>query len=565
MMEAFLRACPPLPLPAEMAAWDELALGMGLPGVMLMENAARAALGVLRRYQPHLAGKTVWLFMGGGNNGGDAAALARHLLDAHARPVVAHLKPLSRLRGAAAGHVRMARAAGVPFVSLTPLLRGGDAAHPPALLTRLCRRLSPVVAPDLPDGPPDICVDGLLGTGFSGVLRDDMRNLVAALNLLSARSFLLALDIPSGLDGATGRPCPEAVRAGATATFAAAKPGLALPQARRWTGDLHICDIGMPRGVRENGPCSLRLLPGDAPALFAAPLPQGYKNSYGHVAVIGGAGGLSGAAHLAALAALRSGAGLVTALTPAPSAAAVKGGRAEIMTRALPCPHAGAPWESAWTEETAAFLRGCAAVAAGPGMGRGDDALSFLEALLEEKGRPPVVFDADALMLLARRPKLLERLTARDMMTPHPGEAAALLQRPTAEVQAQRFQALRDLTRLSPAAVALKGAGTLAAQGSSPQLLCPADVPQLSVGGSGDVLAGCAAALLARAEQTGASTLAALGAALRLHVAAGKRCAAAFPVRGNGAEELAEAIPSAWTASGDDDAIFFDQDTPCFI
>lgn len=560
MMDAFLRACPPLPLPQEMAAWDERAFALGLPGCMLMENAARAALGVLRAYRPHLEGKRVWLFMGGGNNGGDAAALARHLQDARALPVVAHAKALSAFRGAAAEHVRMARAAGVPFVSLTPTLRRADAARPDALLRHVCRRL----APDEPAGGPDICIDGLLGTGFHGTLRTEMRNLVAALNLLRDQSFVLALDIPSGLDGASGLPCPLAVQAHATATFAAAKPGLVLPHARAWTGRLHICDIGMPRSIRENGPCSLRLLPANAPAHFAAPVPQGYKNSYGHVAVIGGAGGLSGAAHLAALAALRSGAGLVTALVPAPSAPAVKGGRAEIMTLALPSADAAAPWRAAWTDEAAAFVRRCSALAIGPGMGRGDDALDLLEALLEENQRPPAVFDADALVLLARRPALLRRLTCRDILTPHPGEAAALLGCTAAEVQARRRRALADLTRQSAAAVVLKGTGSLAAQGDSPQLLCPVDVPQLSIGGSGDVLAGCAAALLARTGGGDVSALAVLGAALRLHAAAGQLCAASFPCRGNGATELAEALPRAWSASHDD-ALIFDQDMACFI
>ena len=561
MMEAFLRACPPLPLPQEMAAWDAQAFALGLPGSMLMENAARAALGVLRTHAPRLAGKRVWLFMGSGNNGGDAAALARHLHDARALPVVAHIKPLSAFRGAAAEHVRMARAVGVTFVNLSPTLRRKDAVRPDALLSRLYRRL----APDDAGRCPDICIDGLLGTGFHGSLRADLQHLIAALNLLHDRSFILALDIPSGLDGTRGLPSPLAVRAHATATFAAAKPGLVLPCARSWTGRIHVCDIGMPRSIRENGPCSLRLLPAAAPAPFSVPIPQGYKNSYGHVAIIGGAGGLSGAAHLAALAALRSGAGLVTALTPAPSAAAVKGGRAEIMTLALPSADADAPWHGAWTDEATAFLHRCQALVIGPGMGRGDDALQILEAILEEERRPPAVLDADALVLLARKPVLLQRLTSRDILTPHPGEAAALLGCTTDEIQTQRRQALARLTDISPAAVVLKGAGSLAAQGDSPQLLCPVGIPQLSVGGSGDVLAGCAGALLARAEHSGASALAVLGAALRLHAATGLVCATAFPCRGNGAAELAEALPRAWEASHEDDFLTFDQDMTCFI
>ena len=560
MMDAFLRACPPLPLPQEMALWDAQARTLGLRGCLLMENAARAAIGVIRAHVPRLDGKRVWLFMGNGNNGGDAAALARCLHDARALPVVAHLKKLSAFRGAAAEHIRMARASGVPFVNLTPTLRCGDAAQPSALLARLRRRLAPNGAAPY----PDICVDGLLGTGFHGPLHEHLQHLIAALHLLYGHSFLIALDIPSGLDGITGLPCPVAVRAHATATFAAAKPGVVLPQSRSWTGQLHICDIGMPRSIRENGPCSLRLLSQDASAPFAATTPQGYKNSYGHVAVIGGAGGLSGAARLAALAALRSGAGLVTALVPAASAHAVKGGQAEIMIFSLASPDASDPWKSGWTEEAAAFLRRCDAAVIGPGMGRGDGALSILKEILQEKKRPPAVIDADALILLARQPALLRCLTSRDILTPHPGEAAALLGWTPGDIQARRLQALAALTRQCAAAIALKGAGSLAAQGDSPQLLCPVDVPQLSTGGSGDVLAGCAGALLARAATLGLSSLAVLGAALHLHAAAGRRCATRFPHRGNGAMELAEALPQAWE-DAPADHYHFDQDLACFI
>lgn len=555
-MDTFLQSCPPLPLPQEMASWDAQAFALGLPGCMLMENAARAALAVLRRYQPRLEGKRVWLFMGGGNNGGDAAALARHLHDARALPVLAHLKPLASFHGAAADHLRMARAVGVPLVSLAPILRRKDAAQPTALLAHLHHSLSSIT--------PDICIDGLLGTGFHGALRDGMQHLVAALNLLRDRSFLLALDIPSGLDGISGQPCPIAIQAHATATFAAAKPGLVLPHARCWTGQLHVCDIGMPRSIREHGPSSFRLLPENAPEPFAASMPQGYKNSYGHIAVIGGAGGLSGAAHLAALAALRSGAGLVTALVPAPSAPAVKGNRPEIMTLALPSPDKNAPWQQAWTAESASFIQRCQSVVAGPGMGRSDDALIFIKGLLEEKDRPPTVFDADALVLLARCPALLHHLTERDILTPHPGEAAALLGWTTEDIQKNRFRALAELTRQTPAAVVLKGAGSLAAQGDSPQLICPVDIPQLSIGGSGDVLAGCAAALLARSDRLGLSALAALGAALRLHAAAGQHCSSAFPHRGNGATELAATLPAAWQPPYDRNAPVFDQEMTCF-
>lgn len=230
----------PLPLPDEMRRWDAASAALGLPELMLMENAARSAFAVLQEYIPDLAARDVWLFMGSGNNGGDAACLARHLLDAGSRPLVLHVKPLKAYAGVTARHIRMAKATGVPFLYL--------------------RR------PDQPDWKtaPEILVDGLLGTGFSGELRPDLKELVRRVNTLQPARFVLALDIPSGLNGVTGRPSPIAVRASATVSFAAAKPGLVLPWARAWTGALHVRSIGIPAVVRKASPCSAYLLDGAA-------------------------------------------------------------------------------------------------------------------------------------------------------------------------------------------------------------------------------------------------------------------------------------------------------------
>ncbi|MEG6591424.1 NAD(P)H-hydrate epimerase, partial [Desulfovibrio sp. 1188_IL3213] len=289
---------PPLPLPQELRAWDKDAAALGLPEILLMENAARAALHVLRRHCPDLTGKSIWLFMGSGNNGGDAACLARQLLDAHARPLVLHAKALSHCKGACARHVAIARASGVPFF---PLRQSRGKWRLPT------------------DNLPDIIVDGIVGTGFSGVLRPQTLTLIETINSLAAQRLVLALDIPSGLNAHTGLPQPEAVRATVTASFAAGKPGLALPCARPWTGRVHVCDIGIPTIVRHQTPCSAYLIDGRCIARLGSSdsLPEtSFKNIFGHVLVLGGAPGDGGAAHLASRAALRAGAGLVTAAAP---------------------------------------------------------------------------------------------------------------------------------------------------------------------------------------------------------------------------------------------------------
>ncbi len=519
----FLNLLPPLPLPAEMRAWDAAAVQLGLPEILLMENAAGAAFEVLRAYRPHLAGQAVWLFMGSGNNGGDATCLARHLLDAGARPLVLHTKALGAYKGVTARHIRIARAAGVAF--------------------------APLARHDWQE-PPDILVDGLLGTGFNGELRPDLRTIVERINQLAPSRFVLALDIPSGLNGMSGRPSPVAVRATATVSFAAAKPGLVLPWARPWTGRLHVRAIGIPAVARAACPCGAYLLDGHCLRALPGAPENSYKNSFGHGRVLGGAPGLSGAAHLAARAALRAGAGLVTAAAPSAALAEIESGWPEVMTLALTGPGAR-QWPDSVPEALQELCARCTALVAGPGMGRGEDAARFLEALLALPRRPSTVFDADTLMLLARRPALLERLTERDILTPHPGEAAALLACATGDVQSDRPAALAGLCARCAGVVVLKGAGSLVGQAGAPLLVSPYDVPQLAVGGSGDVLAGCLGGLLARGDIADLPSLGVAGVGVAQHALAGRICATSWPERGNRASELADALPQARTDLAD--------------
>ena len=514
-----------------------------------MENAARAALDVLRVYRPELTGLRIWLLMGSGNNGGDAACLARHLLDAGAEPLVLHTRPLSACKGACGRHVRIARAAGVTFERCRPAFFRGTSL-------------------------PHIIIDGLLGTGFSGTLRPDALELVRTVNALPNQPFVLALDIPSGLDGRTGLAMPEAIRASATVSFAAAKPGLVLPHARPWTGALHVRAIGIPLAVQRTAPCSFYALDGRSLSPLAQILPDGFKNSYGHVLIIGGAPGLGGAAHLAARAALRAGAGLITATAPDAGIADIKNGWPEIMT--LPLGELQREWPVALPEELIELVTRCAALVVGPGMGRGNDAADFIDALLRLSHRPPTVFDADALVLLAGRPDLLERIGEHDVLTPHPGEAAALLGCTAAEIQADRQGSLARLCDMCRGVVVLKGAASLVGQAQAPTLLCPYDVPQLAVGGSGDVLAGCTGGLLARMlpamriqdktvvphatikqHSNTAKILEAeilqpahmlAGQAVALHALAGKSLAEQWPLRGNTPSAVADALPHALSA-----------------
>jgi NAD(P)H-hydrate epimerase len=501
-----------------MAAWDKAAVALGIPEMLLMENAARAAACVLFETFGPVAGRHVLLFMGAGNNGGDAACLARHLRDAGAETLVLHTRPLGHYRGITAQHLRLARRCGVTFLPA--------AAWPARFGNSLWQR-------------PDVVVDGLIGTGFSGLLRDPEAGLVEQINQLGRRAYILALDIPSGLDGMTGRPSPVAVRATATACFAAAKPGLVVPEAAPYTGCLHVRDIGLPRLVRESLPPSFRLIEADLLRCLPEPGALWHKGRAGHVVVAGGSEGLCGAPHLAALGALRAGAGLVTVAAPGPLIEAIRGAVPEIMSHAL-----GASWGPDSGPALAALLARAQALVLGPGLGRSPEAGQALASILALPDRPPAVIDADALSVLASTPSCLSLLRRDDMLTPHPGEAASLLNRDNSQgrgslsVQADRCAALRELLALAPSIWVLKGAGTLIGRQGDPVSLCPLAAPNLAVGGSGDVLAGCAAALIA---QRLAPDLAACAAVL-LHAKAGRWLAERYPHRGNLASDIAAAL-----------------------
>lgn len=589
---AWLKRLAPLPTAAEMRTWDAAAIALGIPEMVLMENAAQAALEVLRAERGDLAGKRIILLMGSGNNGGDAACLARRLLAHRALPLVLHTRPLRACTGVTGRHVRAARACGVPFFGL--------GAQPARSFARLLQ--GQVLQGQTPQGQTmqghtlqsqaadgsthsnalaewaqaHILVDGLLGTGFRGPLRPPLAALIAAVNQWSSSCptrFVLALDVPSGLEADSGQAAPCAVQAQATVSFQAAKPGLHLPAARAFTGRLHIKDIGIPPCVQEALPPSFRLLhelfPLPAAGLTAAPAAESFKNSYGHVLVLGGSAGLTGAAHLAARAALRSGAGLVSVAAPMALCAEIKHGLPDMMTLPLDsgfpsascsegindtmgigkaeaaCTVNGAKptdWPPSPPPPLIDLLLRCSAVVIGPGMGRSVQAAALVQAILALPKRPPAIIDADALHIVA-----LNLLTRHDILTPHPGEAAALLHTTSQDIQARRVEAVQALCRLSPSVWVLKGAGTLLAQEGCCTLLSPYAVPNLAVGGTGDVLSGCIAALLGCLPKTEheCPSLAAAALGVCAHAEAGKMLAGSYPWRGNLASEVADALPQA--------------------
>jgi NAD(P)H-hydrate epimerase len=517
-----------------------------------MENAARAALDEIRKRVRISPRSRVLVYAGKGNNGGDGAAMARILHDEGVKTAVVSVADPGSLPSPAGEHADSARRLGVKF-----FWSDGDEAPPPPDDMRC----------------PDVVVDALCGTGFRGDLRPRELAHVRAVNAFRGRSFTVALDVPSGLCGYTGRVRPEAVRADLTVAFQAATPGLYLADARACTGELVVRDVGIPRAARPDSP-ACRLLSPRRGTHFLPPASM-HKGNAGKVLIVGGSDGLAGAPLLAGLGALRAGAGLVHLAVPERVRELIYPRCPELMIHAS---GKGANPEGEDAPALLDLLRSIRpdALVLGPGAGRTPGARSVLTALATADFRPPTVFDADALFFL--RP-LASALSPRDVLTPHPGEAVRLLpdefftdsgdcgkKEKIRAIEENKPAALSALSSLYAATIVLKGAGTLIKRGSGPFTVAPFAVPTLAVGGSGDVLSGVVAALIASdAVRKGMAGLrperpegsrgeyarcpdafteaAALG--VYLHGRAGELLAQRAP-RGHTAADVARTIPEAW-------------------
>jgi NAD(P)H-hydrate epimerase len=469
-------------------AFDRLAIeAHGIGGGALMERAGTAAYRALRARWPEA--RRVTVVAGPGNNGGDGYVLARLArqdgLDARVLAVGDH----GRLRADALAAAARATEAGVPVAPFAASAMDGAG----------------------------VLVDGLFGTGLDRPLEGPAAEAVRAMN--AAGPALLALDIPSGLHADSGRVLGLATVAAVTVTFVALKRGLFTGQGPARCGRVLFHGLGVPPEVFAAGaPDALRL---DAAALVRVLLParrrDAHKGRFGHVLVVGGDHGYAGAARLAAEAAARTGAGLVTLATRAAHAVAVTAGRPELMARGVESP-----------EELAPLLARASVVALGPGLGRAEWGRGLAAAVL---ARPlPRVVDADGLAYLPGRsePEPVQ------VLTPHPGEAARLLGVSTAEVQDDRFAAAARLHERFGGCVVLKGAGTLVHGGHEPVGVCDGGNPGMASGGMGDVLAGVVAGLLAQ----GLAPAQAARLGVCLHARAGDLAAGAGGERGLLASDL---------------------------
>ncbi|MDD5563158.1 MAG: NAD(P)H-hydrate dehydratase [Thermoanaerobaculaceae bacterium] len=472
---------------------------LGLPSLVLMESAAAAVADLVAERFPGVG--RIAVACGPGNNGGDGLAMARLLRCRGFDVGVGMLVARRSLKGDAAVQLELARRFGVPVSDCS---RGGTA--------RLAELL----------GGADVVVDALFGTGLDRPLTGRWAEAVSVVNRAGAP--VVAVDLPSGLLGSSAGADGPSVRADLTVTFAAPKVAHVLPPACWRCGEVAVAAIGIPPWVAD-ARMSLGLVEAeDVAGWLPRRGPDAYKGTFGHLLVVAGREGRAGAAALAARAAVRMGAGLVTVATTGAAGAAVQALAPEAMVDLL---EAGEGGEVAGGGIEGSLAK-ATAVAVGPGLGTGDGPRRLLGSILE-RWRGPLLLDADALTLLAGRLGTLRTRAVTPVLTPHPGELARLLGVATSEVTADRLGAACRAAEAGGAVVLAKGARTVIAGGGGVALVNPTGTSGLASGGAGDVLSGVVGALLA--QWLAAREAAASGAYLHGRAAelAGERFPGAVP------------------------------------
>lgn len=470
----------------------------GIPGFTLMSRAGAAAFALLRVRWPQA--RKIAVFCGVGNNGGDGYVIAALAQQAGLQPHVIQVGDAGRSQGDALTALQQAQQGGVTFLSFAP---GGIGAQ-------------------LADA--DVVVDALLGTGLSGTVRPDYALAIDAIN----RSGLpvLAVDIPSGLCADTGSILGSAVKATATITFIGMKQGLLTGEAPACTGALFFAGLDVPAIVYRAVPPSATLVRQDHIKEWLPPRSRlAHKGNNGHVLIIGGDTGMGGAVAMAAEAAGRMGAGLVSVVTRPEHVASILARRPECMVTSQ--------------TDLGPLLQKVTVVVIGPGLGQQEWGQSLLRQALA--GPLPLVLDADGLNLLARWHEQGDPLTRRGnwVITPHPGEAARLLRAPsayasTAQIQRNRFDTVRALQQQYAAVAVLKGAGSLIAGTDGRIWLSNTGNPGMASGGMGDVLSGVIGGLIAQ----GLTLEQAAAAGVWMHGAAADKAAAQGGERGLLATDL---------------------------
>lgn len=496
----------------------------GIPGEVLMDRAGRGVAEVVLRLADAagLAEAPVRLFAGRGNNGGDAYVAARYLSQWGFPAEVWLAGEAGVVTGDALTHLERMREAGVALHELTmPEEWDALAASPPP--------------------GAGLVVDGLLGTGITGPPREPVASAIRCIRTFGRRDTVVAIDIPSGLNADSGEAPGDTVAADVTVTMGMPKNGLLAPGALDFVGTLETVDIGIPGELSGRAESELELVTlQDLRPLFPRRTRAAHKGTFGHVLIVAGASGYAGAAILAARAATRSGAGLVTVLTPSAVSGTIATAVPEAMVHPGPAPSADALAAGSlelWAGSPGDFD----AILVGPGLTTGAGTVGLVEKLLREC-TVPLVMDADALNVCAGRVDLIRKASCPVVITPHPGEMGRLLDCSAADVQGNRLETARRAARETGAVAVLKGAGTLVASHDGRTAINMNGNPGMATGGMGDILGGLLAGLMAQ----GTAPFDAACAAVYIHGRAGDNAAWRVSQRGLTAGDVIAEMPNVF-------------------
>jgi NAD(P)H-hydrate epimerase len=492
---------------AEMREVDRRTIEMGIPGIVLMENAGMRVVEFLAERFAPLDAQRVLVLCGKGNNGGDGLVTARqiHTRFPKCQLTVVLLAEPEDLRGDARQNYAMLRACGCPVTFEIP--------------TDACRAT--------------VIVDALLGTGITGPARGDIEKTIVAINGRLRPTKVVAVDIASGMSSDTGESAGKVARADYTVTFVAPKLGQVLPPNCDMTGELIVRPIGTPWELYRDGKIDLIEPPMFSRVMAPRP-PGGHKGTFGHALVVAGSRGKTGAAALCGLSALRAGAGLVTVASAESAISLIAAHAPELMTEPLAeTPHGSIGLNAG----LAAAAAGKTVIAMGPGLGRQPE-IPIMVASLMESCEQPLVLDADALVDIGK-----VTVTPRvRVLTPHPGEMARLTGKTVAEVQADRIGVARAFAESHWLTVVLKGQRTIIAFPDGRVWINPTGTPAMGTGGTGDVLTGLITGFLAQFPQHPDEAVA---AAVYLHGLAGEIGARELGERCLIASDLLRYLPAA--------------------
>ncbi|NOU35521.1 MAG: NAD(P)H-hydrate dehydratase [Kiritimatiellaceae bacterium] len=483
----------------EMRELERQTIANGVTGEELMRRAGQGVADIAQDILASRSGHSVLLIAGTGNNGGDVFAAATDLSQTDLDIEVWLCGSQSQIKGDAQLHLKkMVRAGIIPKEIRSPN--------------------------DLfPKTWPHLIVDGLLGTGSNGAPRGFMGPLIEWINAEGQHAFVLAIDIPSGIDADTGIAEGSAVKADLTVTIGLPKTGLIRPEALPYTGTVEVLDIGIPlEFIEDIAGCEEAALINRSDIFIPRRERDSHKGSYGHVLLIGGSKGFTGAIAMAARAALRSGAGLVSVLTPEevyPIVAQAAG--PEVMVH---------PFDKTIPFDLSKFD----ALLIGPGLGRSKETAALVETLLKTCN-VPLILDADALCVA---PKKIGAAKCPVILTPHPGEFERLFGVPVSD----RWKQAREAAELTGKTIVLKGAGTVVAEPEHKLAINMTGNPGMATGGSGDVLAGLLTGLLGQ----GMEPFDAAMSAVYLHGIAGDIAAHDLTQESLIATDMINALPDAF-------------------